>query len=449
MKRSSFAGILLAALLVPACTALDTRDRIHPPVVFVHGAFGNAALWAPAIWRFESNGWPRDRLFAVDITHPRPRSDDGVPMQGRTSAAEHTAQVAAEVERVLKLTGASKVVLVGNSRAGLAIRDFVRNGGAAKVSHVVLGGTPNRGLWIASDFGPNHESNGAGRYMTSLNSPQGPDGLEVTPGVRFMTLRSDGADKYTQPDGRWLGQPKLKTNLTHDAPALKGAENVVLQGADHLEVSYGPGAFLHTYRFITGSAPQRVDIVPESRIVLEGLVTGWIGDTPSNVPIAGATVEVYEVAPQTGERLGGSAHVKTTGSDGAWGPLTAKPGTYYEFVVRADGYATTHIFRSPFPRSSRYVHLRPVRLGDADRKAASVVVMNRPRGFFGPGRDRMSLDGKEPPGLPAGVPGESSSTLRLADDAARSVVAELNGERIVVRTWPTKDNRLVRAEFHY
>jgi hypothetical protein len=31
----------------------------------------------------------------------------------------------------------------------------------------------------------------------------------------------------------------------------------------------------------------------------------------------------------------------------------------------------------------------------------------------------------------------------------RAVVAEFNGERIVVRSWPASENRVVIAEFHY
>ena len=54
----------------------------------------------------------------------------------------------AEVERVLKTTGASKVILVGNSRGGNTIRNYVQNGGGDRVvSHVVLGGNPAHGIW--------------------------------------------------------------------------------------------------------------------------------------------------------------------------------------------------------------------------------------------------------------------------------------------------------------
>ena len=50
---------------------------------------------------------------------------------GRSSTAEHMAFLAAEVKKVLAATGASKVVLVGNSRGGYAIRNFIANGGGA------------------------------------------------------------------------------------------------------------------------------------------------------------------------------------------------------------------------------------------------------------------------------------------------------------------------------
>ena len=450
MKRRYFLHLVAASIVVIAgCAGIAPREPSYPPILFVHGNGDSAVSWTTAIWRFESNGWPRDRLFALDTAFPTARSDDAMPQEGRSSAAEHTAQVAAEVERVRRLTGAEKIVLVGNSRGGNAIRDYIRNGaGRATVSHAILGGTPNHGVWIG-DYLPRSEFNGAGPFLTALNTPQGPDGLEVTPGVAFMTIRSDNQDKFTQPDGRWIGQPKLQTNASHDGPALKGAENVVLPGADHRQTSYGRDAFVHTYRFITGRLPARVDIVPEPAIVLNGKVNGSLGMTSTNLPVAGAAVEIFEVSPQTGERLGGPVHAQVAAADGMWGPFTAKPGAFYEFVIRDDGYAITHAYRSPFPRSSAIVHLQAGRLTAEDRSATSVVTMNRREGYLGLGRDRMSFDGKSPPGIELGVPGNVFSTLRLNEPAMRSLVVELNEERIVVKTWPTQGDHLVRAVFHY
>jgi hypothetical protein len=158
---------------------------------------------------------------------------------------------------------------------------------------------------------------------------------------------------------------------------------------------------------------------------------------------------VFEVSGETGERLGPAAHAKVVGADGRWGPFPAKPAAAYEFVIRAEGFAITHIYRSPFPRSSDLVHMRPARLADTDKGAGSVVTMSRPRGYLGPGRDRMSLDGAPPPGLAPGVPGLSSSKQVYANYQMKTVVAEFNGERIATRTWPVSENRISIAEFHY
>jgi triacylglycerol lipase len=440
------AALVSLGVLLAACAGLEPAS-IHPPILFVHGAGGHGGMWMPTIWRFESNGWPRDRLFAMNVTYPRARDDDSRPQPDRSSAAEHAAQLKAEVERIRRSTGASKVILVANSRGGLAVRDYIRTGGGKEVvSHAVLGGTPNHGIWNTPDHLPGHEMNAAGPYLAALNAPQGPTGLEVTPGVAFLTIRSDTQDKWTQPHGLWLGKPDMKTGVTHDSPELKGAENVVLPGADHLQVSYGPEAFHQTYRFVTGRNPATTRIIPERRIVLDGKLSSSVG--PTNVPIAGAVVEVFEVSRGTGERLGPAVHRKVTGADGAWGPFEARQGTSYEIVKWAEGHATTHTYRAPFPRSSSIVHMRIGRLNDEARKSAVIMTMIWTSGFFGMGRDQMALDGKPLPGIMPGVPGLNFAVLRLDESEPRSVAAELNGERIVARTWPTRENRIVRAEFH-
>jgi len=235
----SLAGPLLAAplaLLLASCASTPAPGSL-PPIVFVHGNGDYAATWTTTLWRFESNGWPRDRLHAVDFPLPLARDDDGVAQPGRSSATEQREHLAAEVRRVLQATGASQVVLIGNSRGGNAIRNFIQNGGGDKlVSHAILGGTPNHGVWANPAFRPGNEFNGAGAFLQGLNAPKGPDGDEVTPGPRWMTLRSDNNDKFAQPDGVWIGARGQPTNVTAEGPALKGAKNVVLPTRDHREV---------------------------------------------------------------------------------------------------------------------------------------------------------------------------------------------------------------------
>ena len=453
--RRALLSALGTTLALGGCTMLPGRPpsaepTSYPPIVFVHGNGDTAALWTSQIWRFESNGWPRERLHAIDLPHPLARDEDDKPQVARTSSAEHMQFLAGEVDRVLARTGADKVVLVGNSRGGNAIRNYLRNGGgAAKVSHAILGGAPNHGVWARTDFRPGSEFNGTGPFLTALNRPLGPKGEEVTPGVKWMTLRSDNNDKFAQPTGEWIGQPKLATHVAADGPALKGADNVVLAGLDHREVSYHPRSFEQTWRFVLGRSPQRLDILPEERVVLDGVVSGLAGSAPTNLPLAGARVEVHPVSCASGERLGAAPHARTIGADGRWGPLVTRPDACHEFVLAADGYATVHLYRSPFPRSSDVVNMRLARIADADRTPGAVVVMIRPRGYFDLRRDRMSLDGKAPPGVPPGVAGVASSKLVLPEAPVRTVVAEFNGERIAVRSWPAKENRLVFAEMHH
>ena len=292
------AGLAASATLgLAGCqTVSNVTDRppapsvssMQTPIIFVHGNGDTAALWHTTIWRFESNGYPRDRLHAIDFINPQARSEDAKPQEGRSGTGDQLRDLSAFVDQVRKITGMGKVALVASSRGANAVRNFIRNGGgAAVVSHAVLAGGVNHGVYASATFNPGSEFNGAGPFMTALNAPY-PDGSEVTPGVKWMTLRSDNFDKYAQPDGRFVGQPGMKTNVTFEGPALRGAENVVLPRADHREVAFGPAAFAEMFRFITGARPARTDIVPEDPVVLNGKVSGYLNGAPTNLPLVGA-----------------------------------------------------------------------------------------------------------------------------------------------------------------
>ena len=445
MSKLSRRALLFLALLLTGCALLPPEGEKQPAIVFVHGNGDTAALWHTTIWRFESNGYDRKLLHAFDFTNPLARTDDAKPQPLRSSTADQLADLAQKVAEVRKLTGSDKVVLIGNSRGGNPIRNFLKNGGGAPyVSHAILCGATNHGV---SDWAETRgsEFNSKGVYLTQLN--EGPD--EVVAGVKFMTIRSDNNDKYAQPDGTFLGQPGKPTHVGYDGPELRGAENVVIPRIDHRETAFHPLAFAEMYRFITGRRPARTDIAPEAAIVLNGKVNAMPGGVPTNLPVVGARVEVYRVSASTGARMDAAAHEKITGSDGLWGPFNASPNAWYEFVVTVPGQAITHIYRSPFPRSSDVVHLRPTSLAKGDEAAGSVVMINRPRGYFGHGRDIFLLDGQLPAGINQGVPGTSSAKLLLPAGRIRPVPARFNDESITMQNWPAKDNHISIAEFHY
>lgn len=436
---------LLAGRLGGPALAQPAASDI-PPVLFVHGNGDHAALWMTTLWRMESNGVPRERMAAINFTDPLARADDKVEQAGRSSTEDQRRELADAVKDLKQKSGAARIALVGNSRGGNAIRNFIKNGGGGDVSHAVLCGTPNHGVY-AWDDGLGNEFNGRGPFLRGLNDGDS----EVTVGTAFLTLRSDGLDKYAQADGRFVGKPGTPTNVTTEGPALKGATNLVLGPVDHRETGFHPRAFREIYKFIGAREPSRIEIVPEAAVRLSGLVTGTPGGVPSNRPVPGATVDIYHVSAETGERLGGPLHSSQTGADGRWGPAQVDSSWPLEFVLTSPDAVTTHIYRSPFPRSSEIVHLRAARpLSSAESGAGAIVLMSRPRGYFGLPRDIVLFDGKEPADVKSGVPTDAVTTLRLAAaEIGRPVAAIFNGERIVMRAWPASENRIAVAELTY
>jgi len=415
-------------------TGSSTPAGTQPPILFVHGNGDSSALWITTIWRFESNGYPRDRLFAIDFLSPQARDDDAVAQVNRTSTDEEKTQLAAKVDQVLAATRASKLVLVANSRGANTVRNYLKNGGgAAKVGWTVLGSGVNHGVY-STPGGPNSEFNGAATFMKQLN-----EGSEVVAGVKYLTIRSDKLDKYAQPELA----PGRPSGITYEAPALQGATNVVIPGADHRETAFGAAAFAQMYQFLTGRTA-KPDIAVEANVHLTGYVGGYENKAATNRGVAGVKVSVFEVDGSTGARKGAAVLSQTTGADGSWGTLNGKATAYYEFVLEAPGQPLRHVFRSPFPRSSDHVGFRLFE--DAPAPAGkALVIFTRPRGYIADGRDKHLLDGKPVPGVAPGIPTASSFKVELGG-AERAVPVALNGETMTVRSIP---GEVVYAEFHY
>jgi pimeloyl-ACP methyl ester carboxylesterase len=413
------------------------------PIVFVHGNGDSGALWINNFWRFETNGFRRNQLFAIDYTYPNARTDDAVPEALHSSTDDVIKQLAAFVAEVKAATRRRQVALIAQSRGGNIVRGYLKAGGSASASHAILCGAFPKGIFISETRATGSEFNGAAPFLKGLNA--GPNDLIA--GVDLMAIRSDKNDKYCQPDARYIGLPGTPTGVSYDACDLRGGKNVVLEGLDHRETGYHKLAFAAQYEFITGKPAATLFIAQEPLPTLNGRVTGLDEGLYTNLPVAGAEVEVWNVDPRSGERNSPqAAHRKTTGTDGKWGPFIAHSDASYEFVLRMEGQATTHTYRSPFLRSSDLVHLRPQLLAKGDDKAGAVVVMSRPRGYFGVGRDKFSLDGKVPPEIKEGVPSVSTGKLAL-DAQPRTVLAVFNNETIAVRTWPAKNNQVTVAEF--
>lgn len=435
---------VVASPLVLGLSARADAQAAPPPILFVHGNGDHAALWMTTLWRFEANGWPADRLVAFNFTDPLSRADDAVPMAGRSGTEDQLRELAARVDETIARTGAPRVALVGSSRGGNAIRNLVAEPvGAAKVSHAVLCGTPNRGVfdWEAN---AGSEFNGRGPFLRRMNGRD----VDTVPGVATMALYSEGNDKFAQPDGRFVGRPGVATGITTEGATLRGATNVGLGVLDHREVAFHPRAFREMFRFIAGREPATLAVPRETRVSLDGLVTGNPGGIPTNRPVAGARLAVFRVSAATGERQGAAIHERVTGADGRWGPVVVGPDDALEFELAVDGAPITHTYRSAFPRSSGVVHLRPFRpLTEQQRQAGAIVQMSRPRGYFGIPRDVVLIDGEVPRDVTPGVPTDSTATRAVpAGEVGRAVAGVFNEERVVGRAWPVAENRVTVLE---
>ncbi len=433
------AGVALMAGISGAGSAL-ADEKI--PIVFVHGNGDTPAAWMVTIWRWESNGWPRGRLFAANLPYPSAPFMEDLPQPGTSTTVDQERALSDFVDDVLKKTGAEKIALVGNSRGANTIRNYVKNGGGDRhVSHVVLGGGVNHGAFNWGALLDSAEFNGGGRFMSQLNA--GPD--EVVDGVKFLTIRSDRFDKYAQENGRFLvGDKSVPTFISFDAPALKGAKNIVFSGIDHRESAMSARAFAASFEFITGEAPKDTGIDQQSKLRLDGLVTGLTAGLYDNLPVKGAKVRVFLVRPSTGERYGSTSHTAITGADGRWGPFNASPNAFYEFEVTVEGQPVTHIYRTPFLRGSDYVYLRPAeavvrRPGDGD-----VVILSRPSGYLGV-KDIVEFDGERPAFSDDEVPNVVAITVRAAYRQTKHL-ARFRSQTIFLRSWPR--GHVAIAEFN-
>ncbi len=387
--------------------ALIAHAQVSVPIVFVHGNGDDATKWIPVIWMFESNGYPADRLFAIRLTDPNARREDSVPEAYRSSTTDQASELSGFIARVLLATKARKVALVGSSRGGLTIRNYIRNaGGAAVVSHAVLCGTPNHGV-MAVDTNLDSEFNGKGHFIRGLNA-----GSEVVEGVKFLTIRSDKLDKFAQ------------ANVGYDGPELLGAENVVLANLDHREVAFHPAAFAQTFRFLTGSSPKRLRPLGESAATLGGVVTGFGDGAPTNRPLAGVRFRVFVLRAGSANRDGGPVLDTLTGETGGWGTLQARGDLWYEFVLEKDGRSVSY-FMAGLLRSTALLNFRfiPKAVDNAG------LLIHRPQGYLAKGRDPLTVDGVAVEELLPGVPTRDSVFVR----ATAGVRVELRGEVIYAR----------------
>ncbi|MEQ8272018.1 MAG: hypothetical protein RKU31_00050 [Deltaproteobacteria bacterium] len=191
-----------------------TRDAgpmtaLPDPVLFVHGINGSSAEFDVMRMRLVDDGWPANRLFALDFEDPRWGCN-----------VDNAQTIADEVARILQTTGASRIDLVAHSMGTLSSRHFLK----------VLGGTAQVNTYVT--LGGLHHGN----RLACLNPLDVCVWQELCPTNELLTNLN--ADPATPGDLAWVSIFSTDDGTVPVASStLDGAENIEVSGVPHA----GPG----------------------------------------------------------------------------------------------------------------------------------------------------------------------------------------------------------------
>ena len=402
------------------------------PILFVHGSGDWANKWMVTKWRFESNGYPSDLLFTVDMPYPSATLSDTDPAPGTSRQYDQAVHLAGVVQSIKQETGAGRVILIGNSRGGTTSLAYIRNhGGSEHVALMIATGTPFHGIGCLPFFMQDFEFNGCGDMAPNLLT----DPL-VPSSVQLATLRSDMYDKYAQPflDMGSLRIPFLGAG--YDGPELPGADNRIIPGVDHREVGYGPEAFAALWNIVTGTEPETLELTSQSQIILNGRITGWLEGRPTNLPEAGVQVQVFRLDAETGARLGDPLVDATTGEDGFWGPVSTVSGAAHEWVISPEEGPSLSVIRPPLARSTQVMDFRLGQLAPPEDgvEPLAAVELRRPAGYLDEMNDVILINGTRPGGLDDGrmIPTIDRVKQDFSELPSEPILVEYNDTRVVI-----------------
>jgi pimeloyl-ACP methyl ester carboxylesterase len=269
----------------------------HPrlrPVVFVHGGAGSGAQFESQAQRLTSNGYPAELVAVHEYDSTF----------ANNTQAEVQAGLDRLIDRLLEQTGADRVDLLGHSLGTGISQGYLRSSPerADKVAHYV--------------------------------NIDGAAAADLPGGVPTLAVWGEG----------------------NQSRQVVGAENRYAPEQSHVQVATSAETFGLFYEFFTGRAPRTTDVVPQraDRIRLSGEANVF----PTNLGVAGGTLDIWQVDGETGERVGRRPRATyAIGEDGGWGPFRAQGNVHYEFALRRETGSTHHFYYQPFFRSDHLIRL--------------------------------------------------------------------------------------------
>jgi len=354
-------GIATLAVLVFSTGFGSCERRDVNPLIFVHGGSGSGAQFESQAMRFTSNGYPRDRIAVLE--YDSSSIGDILP--------EVHERLDALIADLQQKTGREQVDLLGHSLGTFVSQSYLES--------------PERAANVA------HYVNIDGRPADALPG-----------GVPTLAL--------------WAGAVERE-----EPREVVGGINVTIPDQEHIEVATSEEAFFEMYSFFRDRAPLTTKILPQLRPSIAGRATFF----PQNFGLEGATLEVWLLDGDTGERIGRRPRATyTIGPDGHWGPMKVWYGAHYEFQLQRPGEETLNYFYEPFIRSDHLirlnaaVELEPFLEASDDHASITVLRYKEFWGDRGAQNDVLAIDGTDVINevtAPSGEVGTASSAFFLFD----------------------------------
>ncbi len=180
---SSPGSDILAGCETPGATSAAINND---PILFVHGYAGNGGNWQDMKARFLADGWRPNELYACNYSFT-------------ASNAVSAGEIGAQVDEIIRQTGAERVDIVTFSMGSVSSRYYLKNlGGSTKIDAWVSLAGPNHGTDAVEinncAFTPCREIAPGSQFINELNSGDETPGL-----VRYATWRSP-CDTTINPD---------------------------------------------------------------------------------------------------------------------------------------------------------------------------------------------------------------------------------------------------------
>jgi triacylglycerol esterase/lipase EstA (alpha/beta hydrolase family) len=184
------------------------------PVLLVHGYGCNSGYWHSM-----SKALTRAHIshLAIDMEPVFCGIDDYVE-------AIHTG-----VEKLCRLTGNDRIVIVAHSMGGLATRAYLRTRGSAQIAKVITLGTPHRGTGLALS--------GIGQNCAQMHwTDDGKDGLSSD---WLQALANDERSRSQECYQRFVSIYSHHDNIIapQSSSCLHGAKNIACKGIGHVQLA--------------------------------------------------------------------------------------------------------------------------------------------------------------------------------------------------------------------